>query len=427
MLNMNRREFIKKSAQLSAGLTLGGAASGILGCASNKNELGIAAVIPMPIQVVIDDVGWWSGQDGSKWQEPYRTGILRKHVPADYEAIARLGRRLGIRPQAATILCEWDKENILRKLPTSTWMGQKWDNKKWIGPWMEEAADIIRQNRYHYELTLHGIGHEYWTDGTFTRAEWADRSGTMRPLDQVEKHLDFYEALLQQHDLGQFPKSFVPTAFLHGFGPTGDYELSMAAVLAKRGVEYINTPFDDMYNAEGVQHGVFGFDAGVITVDRGCDLLSWKSIGKVPEGVVHGPTCGMHWPNLLHPNPERNSEIVDGWVKLLKPYNDGFDTMLAPNSLSFRHQLVQHVCVKVNVTGKAVKLDFKMVDTLPGILGRGALTLKIKSPVQVSFKSDSIKILKKSKMQRESDYEYTIQLERMPAKKEVQIDISTEA
>ena len=34
---------------------------------------GIVTILPIPIQVVIDDVGWWSGKDGSKQQEPYRT------------------------------------------------------------------------------------------------------------------------------------------------------------------------------------------------------------------------------------------------------------------------------------------------------------------------------------------------------------------
>lgn len=48
----------------------------------------------MPLQVVIDDVGWWSGNDGSMRQEPYRTGINRNHVPADYKAIVDLGRAL---------------------------------------------------------------------------------------------------------------------------------------------------------------------------------------------------------------------------------------------------------------------------------------------------------------------------------------------
>ncbi|MEX0680980.1 MAG: hypothetical protein WD097_06325 [Balneolales bacterium] len=391
----------------------------------HKNESGITAVIPLPIQVVIDDVGWWSGEDGNQRQEPYRTGIDRNHVPADYSAIVRLGQQLGIRPQAAMILCEWDKENILRQLPTSTWMGADWDNKKWVGPWLEEAAEIIRNNRDHYELTMHGVGHEYWIDGQFTRAEWADSNGTMRPLDQVELHLDYFGALLRQHGLEPFPTSFVPTAFLHGFGPTGDHDQSMAAVLAKRGFEYINTPFYNMYNAGGTQYEEFGFDAGVITVDRGRDIFSWRAIGQGPDGEVHGATCGLHWPNLLHLDPERNFEVVDQWVEFLRPYNDRMDTMLAPNSLAFRHQLVHHVCTKTEVTGAMIMLDFNEVDMLPGNLGRSNLTLKLQSPVEMAFESSTIRLVDSRVMEHGTSYHYTLQLERMPGIKEARISLLT--
>ena len=37
------------------------------------------------------------------------------------QAIAELGRRLGVRPQAAMVLCEWDRDNLLRRVPTATW------------------------------------------------------------------------------------------------------------------------------------------------------------------------------------------------------------------------------------------------------------------------------------------------------------------
>ena len=83
-----------------------------------------------------------------------------------------------------------------------------------------------------------------------------------------------------------------------------------------------------MYNAEAAQFELFGIDAGIITVDRGNDLFDWNIIGKKPKGILQGSTCGLHWPNLLHEDPERNSEIVDAWVKLLKPYNDKIETLL---------------------------------------------------------------------------------------------------
>ena len=124
--------------------------------------------IPMPLQIVIDDVGWWSGVNDSESGGPFRSGIVRDHVPADYEAIVVLGQKLGMRPQAAFIACEWDRENILKDIPTSTWMGADWDNNRWVGPWLEEAADILRTNRDHVELVAHGVGHEYWESGEFT-------------------------------------------------------------------------------------------------------------------------------------------------------------------------------------------------------------------------------------------------------------------
>ncbi len=414
MRNINRREFVKQSAKLGAGLTV----ASVFACkGENKmvNE-GLTARIPMPIQIVIDDVGWWSGEDGSVRQEPYRTGIKRKHVPADYQAIADLGKKLGVRPQAATVLCEWDRDNILRELPTSTWMREKWDNSKWVGPWLEEAADIIRNNKKHYELSLHGIGHEYWQDKNFTRAEWADKSGTMRPLDQVELHLDYFARLMDQNQLGPFPTSFVPTAFLHGFGPTGDHQISMAGVIKKRGITYINTPFYNMYNAAGAQFKYFGIDAGVITVDRGEDVCDWDIIGGRPEGNLPGPCCGLHWPNMLHEDPDRNSEIVDHWVKFLKPYNQKMETMLAPDSDFFQQQLVHYTCTGLSLSEKSIDLDFTGTQSIPDKITNGRFMLKISAKTQLEFDAQNITIKSDLFEIFDDNYRYSLVLERFPEK-----------
>ncbi|WP_339923157.1 hypothetical protein [uncultured Cyclobacterium sp.] len=409
MQNMTRREFTKKSAILSSGLV----SSTLIACEGTKtirnDELKVT--LPMPIQIVIDDVGWWSGEDGHTRQKPYRTGINRNHVPADYQAIVELGEKLDVRPQAATILCEWDRENILRNLPTSTWMRGKWDNSKWVGPWLDEAAAIIRDNQKHYELTMHGVGHEYWQDENATRAEWADTSGTMRPLDQVALHLDYFEKLMAQNQLGPFPTSFVPTAFLHGFGLTGAHKISMASVLKKRGINYINTPFYNMYNAEGAQYGLFGIDAGVMTVDRGKDLLDWDVFGGTPTGILTGPTCGLHWPNMLHEDPSRNSEIVDGWIKHLAPYKDKPETLLARNSSSFRNQLVHHVCTKLSLHEEKIKIDFLETNKLRDHLNENPLTIKIESKRKLTFTSDDVKLADSKILQKKDNYLYTLEIE----------------
>jgi hypothetical protein len=414
---ITRRKFIEGSTKMAAGLTIGNIASKLFGSNKNSAENGLLVTIPMPIQIVIDDVGWWSGEDGHEKQEPYRTGISRNHVPADYQAIVDLGKELNIRPQAAMVLCEWDKENILQHLPTSTWMGENWDNKKWMGPWLEEAAEIIINNKKHFEFTIHGIGHEYWNHGKFTRAEWADKKGVMRNREQIEAHLDFYEKLMNQYDLGPFPTSFVPTAFCHSFGPSEGNTVSMAEVLRRRGVNYINTPFEDMFHADRVSHGVFGFDHDVITVDRGRDLLSWKSIGEVPDGEFNGPTCGLHWPNILHPDPDRNGEIVDGWVEFLKPYNEKLDSLLARDSEEFCHQLVHHGCTTLEITDNHIKLDLSKNDKLQSPIGQKDLILKIESPTELLFEPVNITIDSEKKKRMDKNIIYTLKMTRIPDQK----------
>jgi hypothetical protein len=413
MATYTRKEFLERMLLAGAGWTMLGG-SGSLVSAGRQEELNMESLkvfIPMPLQVVIDDVGWWSGEDGSSRQEPYRTGINRSHVPADYEAIADLGRALGIRPQAAFILCEWDRENILRKLPTSTWMGEGWDNSRWIGPWLEEAAEIIRQNQEHFEITIHGIGHEYWEDGRFTRAEWTDSNGRMRPVDQVELHLEYFEKLMDQHDLGPFPKSFVPTAFRHSFGPSDGRDISLAEILKRWGVNYINTPFKSIHHRDRIQYEYFGMDSGVITIDRGEDEFPWLTFPADPSAEIKGPTCGMHWPNMLHPLPERNSEIVERWVKHLKPYDDRPDRMLARDSVVFQHQLINHCLTKTRCNGQSIELDFRETDRLEGMDISKELTVKVLSETPREFRAQDISI-QSQQLKTTSGFLYELNLER---------------
>lgn len=424
MEKISRRIFLKNTVRTASGIAvLGGNIPLFSSCVSkNKTAGNVKVFIPMPIQLVIDDVGWWSGEDGSKKQEPYRTGINRNHVASDYQAIADLGRSLGIRPQAAFVLCEWDKDNILRELPTSTWMATSWDNSRWVGSWLEEAAEIIRNNENNFEITIHGIGHEYWEGGSFTRAEWTDSKGQMRPQDQIELHLEYFEKLMNQNNLGSFPKSFVPAAFRHSFGASEGRDISLAEILEKRGVNYINTPFSSIYNKERIQYEYFGFDSGVMTIDRGNDEFPWLIFPADPSKELKGPTCGLHWPNMLHPDPERNQEVVERWVKYLKPYNEKPDMMLAPDSVAFQHQLGHHSLTIVQLEGNSIELDFTETDKIPGDIAKGELTIKIMTDKPQQFISEDIAI-KSQSLQKNSEFLYVLNLERKSGQKRAQISI----
>jgi len=168
-----------------------------------------------------------------------------------------------------------------------------------------------------------------------------------------------------------------------------------------------------MFNAEGAQFGLFGVDSGVITIDRGEDLLDWDVFSGKPTGVLTGPTCGLHWPNLLHADPSRNSEIVDAWVELLKPYNDKPETLLAENSSSFRNQLVHHVCTKVKIREDEFHIDFLETNKLNDQLGNNQLTVKIESERKLTFNSDDVKISDSKTSQGKDDYLYTLTIDRI--------------
>ena len=350
----------------------------------------IRACVPMPLQVVIDDVGWWSGQDGHERGEPYRTGIERDHVVADYEAIARLGRKLVIRPQMAMILCEWDRENVLRTTPTCTWMGSDWDNKRWVGPWLREAADLIRENSRQMELTIHGVGHEYWADGVPTRAEWYDDQGNMRPRQHVEAHLDAYAVILRQHELDPLPTSFVPAAFRYAFG---DGEQGLTSILARRGVTFVSTPFSSLHKRSEPQTPWFGVEHGVMVADRGREpRIPWYEMDSEPQ-VGEGPIVGLHWPNILHPDPDRNFEVVDRWVEMLSGQNRRFDATLSRDTASCLSQLAYHAGTRVLVEGRDILLDFAELRRLPRIAGLGhAFTLKTESSAAVRFGSSNARV-----------------------------------
>jgi len=355
------------------------------------NRLVDEICVPMPLQIVIDDVGWWSGKDGNKVQEPFRTGIDRHHIPEDYEAIARLGKKLGMRPQAAFILGEWDRENILRSIPSSTWMGENWDNSRWLGPWLDDAARIIRDSADFFELTLHGLGHEYWQDGTFTRAEWHDQEGNMRPTDQVLAHLDAYERIMHQNDLGDFPTSFVPAAFLHCYG---DGQKGLAAILKKRGITFISTPFSTMHRREELQTPILGIDQGIATVDRGhLPPIPWDRIAADPGDDIPGPILGFHWPNILHPDPEQNSAVVDRWVEFLQSFGHRFGRLLSPNTAAFQTQLAFHLGVDLELREDEFILDFATFQPLAVAAVHDHFVLEVKSTADLKFTSPDITLL----------------------------------
>ncbi|NJK98271.1 MAG: hypothetical protein HC905_28180 [Bacteroidales bacterium] len=87
---------------------------------------------------------------------PHRAGVRRTFEVFDYEAIANIGKALGIRIQGAFILSEFDKENSCATVPSSNWMGEKWDNRKNISNIQYDIMRFVQQNSAYIEMGMHG-------------------------------------------------------------------------------------------------------------------------------------------------------------------------------------------------------------------------------------------------------------------------------
>lgn len=382
----------------------------------------IRASIPIALQIVIDDVGWWCGTDDNKTGGPFRTGFCREHVPADYQAIIDLGRRLHMRPQAAMILADWDRTNLLRRLPSATWMGAGWDNSFKSDPRLDETSALLAENSRHIELALHGVGHEFWSDGVPTRAEWHDQTGQMRPRDQVEAHLDAFMEIWNQNSLGSDPFSFVPTAFLHRFGdPEG-----LAPILARRGIRYTSSPYGRMFFHQPSDAGDFGIDGGLLMLDRGTDPLRWFTAEPdAIEGEITGAICGMHWPNLLARDPARNSEVIDRWVRFLAPYDTRFDRMLGPDTSASFSQLVYHRWTRLKTDPDGLEFDFSRLEAATGLLPSFYLKITADQPID----PDGLKLTGLSLLEhhRELPNQWRLHLQRLPGTRVGSIRLTTES
>lgn len=322
--------------------------------------------LPMPLFLVVEDVGWWQGRDGSPQHEPYRTGMTRRHCLADYRVLAALAQRLAMRIQMAMVLCEWDRTDMLRQVPSATWLGAKWNNAGNRGPWLEEAADFLRRHRQHLEIGLHGVGHEYWVQGRLQRAEFHDGAGIMRPPDVVRRHLEAFGLLQEQHGLGPFPQSFVPPALHHSFGNGG---ASMQGILGEFGVRYLCTIFSRARQYAPPHHEGLTWECGVVLIERGEAAVPWHRIGAALPRCINGPVVSLHWGNLLHHDPERNEEVIGPWVDLLLAKANELETFMAPDTSTCWNQYGHHCLAEIRVHGPGVEIDRRRLPDLAALSG----------------------------------------------------------
>ncbi len=321
--------------------------------------------LPNSFQIVIDDVGWRCGKDTRYKGGPSRSGVEhRNHTANDYLAIVELGKRLGMRIKCAFVIGEWDRTNLLRDVPYATEFFDEWDNASRIDKNIDEFADIIKNNRDYFEIALHGCLHEYWTDKhSGMMPEFYSRKNgkphKMLEVDAVKRHIEAFFALLEQNGLPTDIRSFVPPNFAYVFS-RGENELSY--ILKDYGIKYISTPYSSMLIRDDTVPEIAAVENGIITVNRTNDFTKWETINAPIPGKIKRSYYGMHWPNILHADPDRNMEVIDKWGKYFEQYKDDFEILFAGENGMASSQALYKRYTKTTVTPDCITLDFTEVD-----------------------------------------------------------------
>lgn len=289
-----------------------------------------ALVIPAALQIHLDDIGWMYGEDQRTEGKPSRTGMPRKHVVADYEALNEIGRALNMKIATAMVIGEWDTAGVLRNVPNSSWMGKAWNGSPYFDAReAEKIRDYLNACEY-VEIGLHGLLHEFWQDGALIdgNQEYYEQIVTeegkkrrLFPEDYLRSHFDAFYEIYNRWGFTQKITSFA--------SPGGCDKIS-----------WTNSDLTHILKDYGIRiwcnFQIMGSDVhdGVIVAKKDILLAPWEAYDLNPAHFqdFNPDTAGIvggHWPNLLRFHPEDNLERVDAWKQFFARQAEMFGMMLS--------------------------------------------------------------------------------------------------
>lgn len=351
----------------------------------------MAIIFPRPFAFAIDDLGWNEGSDMTVLPGggPYRGGVKRNFDINDYKYIVEVGKAVGVRIQSLFILSEMDRENVLAKYPTATYMRDQWDNSRRVNDHQFEIMNYVRDQAAYIEFGLHGTGHEWWAPGEpQKRAEWynlVDRCPW--PEADLRGHIEAFKIIMAQYGFTKenghsFPEAFVPCAYSYYWNPEGSY--SLGKLLSDAGVKYANTDFSqipELNPPKGDNGG--GFDHGTHVINRinyGNVWYELNSLPKVPVGEQGSDVIEAHWPNWLAQDDFLQPEVTASWIEYYRTIQRMNDRYIAKNTEQLHSQWLykRHSVVSEPTPGSVVIDNTKMPAEAYKRPILGNLVLKVK-------------------------------------------------
>ena len=343
--------------------------------------------LPIALQIVTDDVGWFDGHDSRCAEGPSRTGIPRKHCAADYEVIEAIGKEIGMKINCPFVIGEWDKKNRLRGMPHATNDEAGWDMASKIDyAEAEKCLDVINRAE-HFELAFHGLMHGYWENGIsvadseFSHPSTLDYRTKYAPAsvyvpvdnDYFESHIEAFFKIYEDWGFKQKIRSFTsPSAVYKGI----EENRHLVQVMKKHGMYFWSNSWGATKNAYEVIDGVIFLNKAYTKTN----YPHWAAYGIDPErlldysfeennGIEHSKRAiyGTHWPNFLYFDPERNFECVKPWGRFMRRQAEIFGLMLSKDIAFAGSQGAYHRYATMEETKEGLAIDLTAVDAASAI------------------------------------------------------------
>lgn len=338
-------------------------------------------VIPAPLQICLDDVGWFNGADDRENGGSARTAMPRRHCAEDYAAIEELGRRLDMRINCGFVLGEWDPDNRLHAVPHLSKFGDSWDNAAYLDPAEAQRCAAVVRDATHIDIAVHGLLHNHYRTGfPYSNTDYYYRDDgvlTLAEEGEIRARLDGFFSILRHYGIDKTVNSFIPPNFVYGWGG------GLGRILADYGIRYVSTPFrdTDMEMPAGIpkpEH--VGFDGPLTVIDRNFSRIPWREVGSDPctlpdaQGIF-----GAHWPNLLHSDPARHGEVIDRWEAYFRRCGAVFGTVLSRDMAFCAAQTLARKYARCTSDGEALVID---LTALPACVGDAIrFTVSAKTPL----------------------------------------------
>ncbi|MCK5837939.1 MAG: hypothetical protein KAH09_11785, partial [Desulfobacula sp.] len=208
--------------------------------------------------------------------------------------------------------------------------------------------------------------------------------------DDIRRHLICFRKLMDQYHLYFTPRTFIPPALKHSFGnPDGGVQ----KILSDFGIQYVTLVFNKAKLYSRPQSEKIAWENKVLLVERGESDVPWDTIASPPYFKFDRPVMALHWPNILHRDPEKNMAVVDNWIHYISENSKEKGILLARDTRSCFTQYLHQTFSRIEQMGAEISIDVSWMKNIPTHLTEQNIFLKLEGPPGMSIKITGAKTL----------------------------------